>query len=239
MPSEFILKARPGYDAVAVASNPSSKNSDIFEFDDDGTLRAVYPTNPRTLHMLKPVMPPSFYRTERVMKKFSLDRELPEGKLASGCAPHIQLVWKTVSDGVATIEDVFRSLASDWRIVPNDKSGFELVRGVVGWMSRTGGPAYLIHVKGKLQVGVPPKCDPPLIELHRGYDPIEWEIYELARRRGMVSYAEMRRYIVEILGWLSDEDYLKDLLKDMVGRGNLEPLGGELYRSGRVIEPFK
>ncbi len=236
---EYQLWPRPGYDALAVSGNPTGKNSDILEFDNDGTLNGTFPVNPRTLHMFKPVMPPAFYRAERVMKKFSLDRELPEGKLASGCAPHIQLIWKTVSEGAATVEDIFRSLASDWRIVPNDKRGFNLVQGVADWMSRTGGPAYLIHVKENLQVGVPPKCDPPLIELHRGYDPIEWEIYELARRRGMLSYAEIRRYIMEILGWLSDEDYLKDLLKDLVGRGNLEPLGGELYRAGGVIEPFQ
>ncbi|GAI47621.1 unnamed protein product, partial [marine sediment metagenome] len=50
---------------------------------------------------------------------------------------------------------------------------------------------------------------------------------------------EIRGYIMEILGWLTDEGYLKDLVKVMVGRGNLEPIGGELYRSGRVVEPFK
>ncbi|MBA7503757.1 hypothetical protein ES706_02378 [subsurface metagenome] len=123
--------------------------------------------------------------------------------------------------------------------MPDDKSGFELVRGVVDRMSRTGGPAFLIKVGNKLRVGIPPRCDPPLLDLHRGYDPIEWEIYEFARMRGMVSYAEVRRYIMEILGWLMDEGYLKDLVKVMVGRGNLEPLGSELYRSGRVLEPFK
>ncbi|MBA7503758.1 hypothetical protein ES706_02379 [subsurface metagenome] len=96
--TEYQLKPRPGYDALAVHKNPTPENSDIFEFDDDGALREIYPTSPRTLHMLKPVMPPSFYRVERVMKKFSLDRELPEGKLASGISPHIQLIWKTVSD---------------------------------------------------------------------------------------------------------------------------------------------
>lgn len=237
---EHQLWPRPGYDALAVFKNPTSKNSDIFEFDDDGTLNGTFPVNPRTLHMFTPVMPPAFYRVERVMKKFNLDRELPEGKLASGCAPHIQIAWKTVSDmGAATVEDIFRSLASDWRIVPNDKSGFDLVRGMVDWMGRTGGPAYLIHVKGKLQVGVPPKCDPPLVELHRGYNPIEWEIYEFARRRGMVSYAELRGYIIEILGWLTDEGYLKYLIKELMKRGNLESLGGEIYRSGRGLEPFR
>jgi len=235
---EYVLKPRPGWDPLAVRDNPTEYNSDIVEYDGN-VLKAIYPTTPDTLRMFKPKMPPSFYRVERVQKRISLHRELPEDHFACNCPPHVQAVIKTVGDREeATLEDIFRSLALDWRIVPKDERGQKLVRELVRWMYEPGGPAYLIKVRGMYRTGVAPSCDPPLIELHRGYDPYEWEIYELAKRRGMVSYAEIRAYIIDVLRWLKDESYLKHVIDGMTKRGNLERVG-ELYRAGKNLEPFR
>lgn len=235
---EYVLKSRPGYSPHAVYQNPTSENSDIFEFD-GMVFKTIHPVNPETLRMFKPVMGPEFYRVEK-FGKVALDRELPAGRWACGSSPYTQAIWKTVYDKHgATFEDIFRSLASDYRIVPLNERSRRMIEAQVGWMYEPGGPSYLIMVEGKYRVGIVPHCDAPLVEQRPGYCPIEWETYNFTRERGMASYAELRRYVFDVLKWLKDEDYFRsEVIKKLLKAGNLVEVAKEHYRAERVLEPF-
>jgi len=239
MTSEYILIAKPGWDLREVGKNPVFKNAAIFEYR-YGRLINIYPVTNATLRMFKPKLPPRFYEEETI-GKISLDKPLPEGHFASGVSPFIQVLYRKAAEMEgAELSDLYRAVVSEFRIAPDTPETFEMVRLLVGWASAA--PSYLVTFKegGRTfyRAGKAPAGDPPLVPYTKGINPIEDQITQFVERKGMASYGEVKHYIIDGLGWLTSEGYLKDTIDKLVKNGNLKEFERGYYKFIKALEPF-
>lgn len=238
--SEYILKPKPGFDAREVKDNPNVFNSTVWEYR-YGRLVNIYPATRVVRNMFNPKLPPEFYREEKV-RHISLDKPLPEGNFAAGVSPFIQAIVQTVSRvGVADFADIYRGVVNDFQIARDSVKTQKTLRKLVTWMSKPKGPSYLTHYKeGKrkfYRVGVVPKGDPPLVNYRKGVDPIKDQICQLGEMLGTVSFAQIKEHVIDRLGWLTYDGYLRQCTDELVKNGNFQKFG-ELYRYVERIEGF-
>jgi len=239
VPSEFVLVPRPGWDIREVARYPRFENAYIFEYR-YGRLENIYPVNSQTLGIFKPRLPPEYYREEKV-GKISLDKPLPDGYFATGVSPFVQVLYrKAVEMNGAGLSDLYKAVVSEYMIAPENKDTFEMVRHLVDWMA--GAPSYLVRFvdRGRVfyRAGKPISGDPPLIPYEKGKNPIEDQVVKFVERRGITSYGDIKNFIIDRLGWLTSEAYLKDTLAKLTKNRNLVEVEKDYYSFLRHLDSF-
>jgi len=241
MESEYILREKPGYDIREVGRHPTFWNSVIYEYQ-YGRIVNIYPVTSTTLYLLKPKLPPEYYSEEKI-EKISLDKPLPSGYFASGISPFIQIIYrKALETNGATMRELYESIVKEYAIAPDTPETMKMIEQLVKWASSPGGPSYLLRYidsgityyrTGKAITGYP-----PLVEYRRGVDPIKDQICKLIENLGITSYGEIKKYIMDSLGWLSDEKYLVECLNDLVKNKNIEIFEKNYYKFVKRLETF-
>ena len=239
MSSEFILRPKAGYDIREIEKNPQFENSFITEYE-YGRIRNIYPTNPTTLYMFNPKMPPSYYADEMV-GRINLAKPMPEDYFASGVSPFLQIIYrKAVETDGAAVSDFYRAIVDEFRIASDGKETLKMVTELVKWASSSIGYLAKFKEKGKTfyRAGKPMRVVPPLIPFRRGVNPIEEQVTLFVERKGVASYGDIKGFIIGGLGWLTNEGYLKDCIDKLVKNGNLQEFGDGYYKFIKTIEPF-
>ena len=238
MASEYVIRPRPGYSLHEAVEDPRWENA-VIEEHRHGHLVAVYPVVPFTYHAFRPVPPPEYYREERA-GPVVLEKIIPDGYFASGASPFVQAVVSVVSKaGVAEFPEIYRGVVEGFRILPDTGASQRMLRRLVRWMS--GRPSLLTtYREGRRRFyreGVRLKLRPPLVRRAEGVDPIDAAVCEFGESSGLFSYPQVRAYLVETLGWLTSDDYLRDRIGRLVRAGYLERRG-ELYLFKRRVDRF-
>jgi len=188
---------------------------------------------------MKPKFPPEYYEIEMV-GKISLDRPLPDGYFATGCSPFIQaIIRKTNELGTADFSDLYRAIVREFEIAPDNRETLREIKELVDWMS--GEPGILVFHKrgGKTfyKVGAAPSCFPPLIAYRKRVHVIDDQICEVAEKKGVVTYGDIKSYVMDSIKWLTDEGYLTKRIKSLERSGNLTKFEGH-YKFIKRPEPW-
>jgi len=238
MASEYILRPRPGYALHEAVESPTWESAYIEERR-YGHLEGLHPVTPFTLSAFRPVPPPEYYRRERV-GDVVLEKVIPEGYFASGASPFLQAVVSVVSRArAAEFPEIYRGVVDGFRIAPDSKRTQRMLRELVRWAS--GRPSVLtVYREGRRRFyrpGVPLKLRPPLVRRAEGVDPVDWAACDFGESAGTFSYPQLRDYVVETLGWLTSDAYLRARVDLLVRHGYLERVG-ELLLLRRRVDRF-
>jgi len=233
---EYLLRPRPGYDMEEVVRAPSVHNAVIFEYD-HGVLKNIYPATRTNLYIFDPKPPPDYYRKQTVNGK-EIPKVLPEGHFGTGSSPFIQALWKKASQyRSVSFGDLFRALTEEFRIMPKNRRAERMLRKLLDWINDNAG--YIIRTKkGDYIAGPPPPVNIPLIKYTRGRDPIKEQICSLCESKHLVTYDEIREYIIDTLEWLTDTGYLNRCLRELVREGCLRRIGDDIYEFVRYPDLF-
>lgn len=238
MASEYVIRPRPGYSVHEAVENPRWENA-VVEEHRHGHVVAVYPAVPFVLSSLRPVPPPEYYREEKV-GKITLEKVIPDGYFASGVSPFVQAVVSVVSKaGVIEFPELYRGVVDGFRILPDTRASQKMLKALVKWMS--GRPSFLTVYKEKgrkfYRAGVSLRLRPPLVKRTEGVNPIDAAVCEFGEAESLFSYPQVRGYLVETLGWLTSDEYLRERVRRLVKEGYLERRG-ELYLFKRTVDKF-
>jgi hypothetical protein len=258
---EYILHQKPGHAIEEAVGNPDFDNAEILVYA-GGVLERVLPVNYDTLNRLRPVPPPSYMQREKVMGEYVLDKPIAPNHFIVGINPHVQAIYSTVREaGTSTLEDIYKSLAKDYRILPDNSLGMAIVKDLIDGMNRDG---FLVKIKKRSGVvlygpGLAPRGKHHLVDFLPGFDPIEYQIVWYVEVKGMASRADIHEYILHRLEWLkspSELDWYINRLapkgagfvtralnkvlgtRTAVPEGNLERLEGERFTFRKPLLAF-
>jgi hypothetical protein len=152
----------------------------------------------------------------------------------------VQAVVSVVSKaGVIEFPELYRGVVDGFRILPDTRASQKMLKALVKWMS--GRPSFLTVYKEKgrkfYRAGVPLRLRPPLVKRIEGVNPIDAAVCEFGEAESLFSYPQVRGYLVETLGWLTSDEYLRERVRRLVKEGYLERRG-ELYLFKRTVDKF-
>lgn len=237
--SEFILRAKRPHRIEIAVGNPTFENAEIWEYR-GGVLDCIHPVTHDKLNRLRPVPPPEYMQREKVMGEAVLDKPIAPNHFIVGVNPHIQAIYSTVREaGTATYEDIYRSLVKDYRILPDDRWGMEIVKDLIDLMYREG---RLVKIKKKGRAyygpGLAPRGKYHLVEFYPGYDPVAYQIVWYVEVKGMATRAEIHEYIIHRLEFLKNPSELDCYLEMLVKSENLEVKEGGWFVFKKPLEAF-
>jgi len=249
---EYVLHPRPGYSLEEAVENPNFDNCVILEIW-NGFPTVFYPVTRDTLNRLKPKPPRAYYQyKERIRfgeQTKSLMKGYEDGRLQTEINPFVQLILyaviraEDVREGIvgARIEDIYRFLIEEKRVMPNEPSSYWKIKKIVEYMLKMG---WLVYVRGRYAKGITPRGGDPLIEWREGYDPFEDQIMKFVERGGRVSKGEIKDFVLTYLRWTKNPDLVDYYLHRLVKKGNLKEYRGDKKEGGRwytveaPLQPF-
>lgn len=233
MPRRFVLTNKPGADLHYAVEAANYNDSVILEVDSDGHIIGHLPVLPDTEYMYKPEPDPEYNRPQKIVTaegEVEIPVMVPEGKIASGENPFIQLIYRYVKrTGVATEEDIIRYIMTEKRFLPKDRYGMKRIRKYISQMcvARTqrekdegfgalGG--LLVKQEGGYAVGLPLQTGRHLLDVFTGYDPFEYHMARYVENKGVVSRDELHRLMLDRMKLARKgstvEYYINKMLRD-------------------------
>jgi len=216
MPRKFILTNKPGADLHYAVEASNYNDSVILEVDTDGHIIGHLPVLPDTEYMYAPEPDPEYNRPQKIVTaegEVEIPVMVPEGKLAVGENPFIQIIYRYVKrTGVATGEDIIRHIMTEKRYLPKDRYGVKRVRNYINQMCVATSPreaeqgfgvlgGLLIKTSGGYSAGLSLSTGRHLVDIYPGYDPFEYHIARYVENKGVVSRDEIHRLMLDRMKW--------------------------------------
>jgi hypothetical protein len=201
----FFLTAKPGCDLYTAIENPDYNHSEILEVDRDGTILGHIPYLSDTDHMYNPEPDPAYQKPQVIITQegeVEIPTIVPEGKLAVGENPFIQLIYRYVrKTSPVTEEDIIRHMTMEKKHLPNNKEGHRRIRGYIRIMHSGSMSGLLLIQNGEYVTGLKLKTGRHLVDVKSGYDPIEYHMMLYIENKGIVSRDELHRLFIDRLKW--------------------------------------
>lgn len=233
MARKFLLTNKPGANLHYAVEAANYNDSVILEVDSDGHIIGHLPLLPDTEYMYKPEPDPEYNRPQKIVTaegEVEIPIMVPEGKLAVGENPFIQIIYRYVKrTGVATAEDVIRYIMTEKRYLPKDRYGMQRIRNYINQMCVAKTPqerekgfgvlgGLLIKTTGGYSVGLNLQTGRHLVDVFTGYDPFEYHIARYIENKGVVSRDEIHRLMLDRMKWARKgstvEYYIRKLVHD-------------------------
>jgi hypothetical protein len=233
MPRKFVLTNKPGADLHYAVEASNWNDSTILEIDSDGTIIGHLPVLPDTEYMYKPESDPEYNRPQKIVTaegEIEIPVMVPEGKLAVGENPFIQIIYRYVKrTGVTKEEDIIRHIMTEKRYMPKNRYGIKRIQKYINQMCTAMTPkekekgfgvlgGLLIRREGGYSVGLSLGTGRHLVDIFTGYDPFEYHIARYIENKGIVSRDEIHRLMMDRMRWARHgttvEYYINKLLKD-------------------------
>ncbi len=233
MARKFLLTNKPGADLHYAVEAANYNDSVILEVDGDGHIIGHLPLLPDTEYMYKPEPDPEYNRPQKIVTaegEVEIPVMVPEGKLAVGENPFIQIIYRYVKrTGLATEEDIIRHIMTEKRYLPKDRYGVKRIRKYLSQMvvAKTPqekekgfgvlGGLLVKNVEG-YSIGLSLQTGRHLVDIYTGYDPFEYHMARYIENKGVVSRDELHRLMLDRMKWARKgttvEYYIKKLLQE-------------------------
>jgi hypothetical protein len=233
MARRFLLTNRPGADLHYAVEAANYNDSVILEIDTDGHIIGHIPVLPDTEYMYKPDPDPEYNRPQKIVTaegEVEIPVMVPEGKIAVGENPFIQIIYRYVKrTGVATEMDIIRHIMTEKRYLPKDRYGIKRIQKYIAQMCVARTPremeqgfgvlgGLLIKTSGGYGVGLPLQTGRHLLDIYTGYDPFEYQMARYIENKGVVSRDELHRLMLDRLKLARKgstvEYYIRKLLQE-------------------------
>lgn len=233
MPRKFLVTNKPGADLHCAVEAANYNDSIILEIDTDGHIIGHLPFLNDTEYMYKPDPDPEYNRPQKIVTaegEVEIPVMVPEGKIAVGENPFIQIIYRFVKrTGVATENDIIRHIMTEKRYLPKDRYGIKRIRKYIAQMcvAKTqrekeqgfgvlGG--LLVKQEAGYSVGLPLQTGRHLLDIYTGYDPFEYHLARYIENKGVVSRDELHRLMLDRMKLARKgstvEYYIQKLLQD-------------------------
>lgn len=230
MARKFLITNKPGADLHYAVEASNYNDSVILEIDSDGLIIGHLPLLPDTEYMYKPEPDPEYNRPQKIVTaegEVEIPVMVPEGKLAVGENPFIQIIYRYVKrTGVATGEDIIRHIMTEKRYLPKDRYGVKRIQKYISQMCVAKTPrekeqgfgvlgGLLFRQEGGYSVGMNLQTGRHLVDVYTGYDPFEYHMARYVENKGVVSRDELHRLMLDRMKWARKgttvEYYIKKL----------------------------
>jgi len=252
---EYIIEPLPGYTIAEAVEDPQIWNSQIKVMDGREIIDFMPMTERNSYRKdLKP--PPEYYLLEEVRTSEGLipiDKTVPENTLVPQINPFHQIIYAIVSGiGRTKPDTIHKSLTKEYRVFPDNDIARGIINDLIVTMDKRAHLLYYVE-KGVFYYvrGRPLEADEVyLIDLHRGYDPIAWQILDYIKMHGRTNRGSIDNYIQINIGWLRQMNsinyYLNSLEKGTLWgesvcsqkTGNIERVRENEYIYKYPLEPW-
>lgn len=243
---KYYLKPKTGYTWEDLElEGVNIENAEIVKIV-NGEVTAKYPYIPSIAQRLKPEFEKGiFFQTVMYMdgREIPLERVVYEDMWRSGCNPFKQAIIRAVSSGSTTPKDVIVYILDNLKIMKKNNRNISYLSKLIGWMTKED---YLIYVGGILKIGIRRlSLGNVRIPIKRGYNPILFEMLEMAKDRGTVSKDMFASYLITSLSWIerdpitheSASTILEKYLRYLTRNGYLEEVEHGRYKYIKPLEP--
>ena len=174
-----------------------------------------------------------------------IDKQAPFGYLYIGENPHYQLIQQIVGKEKKVTEGaLMRMYIESERYLPNTKSGRKYFQEILKKMRSYGYLLVEIEKEGRelikwYKVGRAVRTKNKVImQAKAGYDPVVVKIWKFLKDSSkMLTFDNIRNYIINRIGWLETLDELRGYLIYMKNKGYIVEDKG-YYRINKPVLPF-
>lgn len=245
---EFMEK--PGHSIEEAVNNPI--NSAMIVGREYGLIVERIPANLDTINRYKPEIPRRyFFYKDRVMYERgteTLERIVPEGKLASKVNPFVQLILLAVSRNTnkaegkvwIPIEEIDNMLIMIYRVFPNTNKSRKTIRKFIDYMHSMGWITWM--KKGRelfVGQGIDVLTGDRMVDFHVGYNPFEYKTLDFIRMKGTCTRDELYSYLMNYLEWTHNPQTIDNIIKRLIKYGSITKIDKNLFKYFKPLIPFK
>lgn len=207
------IEPKPGYSVAHLKMwGFNIQNAVIKEYGIGGIPTGVeYPYHQENFRRFDPELPPGFDKSEVLDlagKQIVTAQNIDDDYLYGNWNPYKQLVVFSVMTRDRTLDEILTYIFMEKRPgLPETKNNYNFIKKLVDYLA---GQGFINNVGGVYKVGlrkIPVEMH-TAIEFQEDKEPIVKEIWDYVRNRGPISYDNIFKFMVSMLGWIQTDEIL-------------------------------
>lgn len=247
----YELHEKPGYSIEEAVNNP--REAAIIVGKEYGLIVERLPANLDTLRRYQPEIPRRYYYyKDRVIYERgteTLERLVPEGKLASKVNPFVQLILLAINRSSNKAEgkvwvplsEIENMMIKVFRVFPDTFKARKTIKKFIEYMHDEGWVTWT--KRGKEIVGVGQGIDvltgDLMVDFKPGYNPFEEKIVEYVQMKGTATRDEIYKYVMAYLAWTKESKTVDNIIKRLIKKKAIQQIDKNLFKYNQPLLPFK